>query len=137
MQYLRLIKSTLVDSWAVLVRNSDIQRIAVIDFVMQCASFALWELYLIYTAIRCTTLLVQYLAASFTLSYEQKHKTWRAAQVYGCTKVTGILVSQLVLLVLGLSNPIWSLVVYAWGGFLLCLSTLAYCQSRKYLKLIH
>lgn len=127
MKILKLIQSTLADSWAILRRNSESQRIAVIDFVMQCASFALWELYLIYTAIRCLTLIGQY----FHVPHEQKQKIWSAAQVYGCTKVAGILISQLALLGLGLSHPLWSLVVLAWGGFLMCLSTVAYYQTRK------
>ena len=128
---LRLMKKTIANSVAVLRDQKSLQGIAVVDFVMQCFSFLLWDLYLCYTGLRCATLLVQYAFACKAASIENKKTIWRHAQVYACTKFVGIFVSQITLLLVGLSTPLWSLIVCGWGIFLLSLGAFAHVQSRK------
>jgi len=129
-QFPRLLKNWLMSSWTFFKNEATVQDITVIDIVMQCASFSLWNLYLTYTAIRCGVLSIKFFIASFSRNEEEKLRIWRQVQLYTMAKVIGIIFSQTVLVLIGISSLGWALCVLLWGAFLSSLSLGAYYKSR-------
>ena len=125
----RIFSETAITSWAFFRDNTLVRDITIIDFIMQLASFRLWNFYLAYTSVRCLVLLSKYIMVHYERSAEKKI-IWKQAQLYSSTKAIGILASQTALIIIGFSSVKWGACVYAWGGFLACLSCYA-CHRSK------
>lgn len=129
----QIFQKTAESSWKYFVSNPLVQDITFLDFGMQVTSAIFWNLYLIYTAIRCLILVMKFIIASscadIMKQQAQKMNIWKQAQLYSSTKVLGIFTSQTVMIAIGASPLSWGICVFAWGVFLAALSASAYLMS--------
>lgn len=118
--------STIKSNYQIL-KNADhkTKGVTVFDFIMQVQPA--WLLYLFYTFIRCVGLALDYRKKCPT----ERYMVWQKGQLYSSTKVSGLVVSQTVLTLLGLTTPISILIVLTWGCVLASVSRYAHIQSRK------
>lgn len=120
-----------VQSSCVLFKNySKLNKcITLVDFVMQV--YSRFDIYLIYTGIRCTLLLLEYLMAND--AHARAH-VWEKAQVYANTKVLGLVLGQIALLALGSTTPIAASLILMWGMVLFSMAAFAHYQANKTLE---
>ena len=80
------LKDTVATSWQFFKENPLVQDVTLFDFGMQVSSSKFWNLYLAYTAARCTVLASKYAFASFEKDPEvrsdRKKNIWKQAQLY-------------------------------------------------------
>lgn len=132
----RQFQETAFNSWRFFRKNPLVQDITFIDLLVQILSFLFWNLYLSYTAMRCVGILFRYLMSSIETDEVKKiskrRTVWKQVQLYTTTKVTGIVLSQIVLVIAGISSIYWAGLVLLWGGLLGSISCFAY--QRSYLS---
>ncbi len=107
------------------------KAISTADFIMQVQPA--WNWYLLYTALRCSYLTYQYKDAAHDLKQQD---VWQNAQVYSSTKVSGLIVSQVALSVLGLTTPASMSLILGWGVFLFTLSAFAHSKAHDRSKIL-
>lgn len=130
----KIVSDTTRTSWQFFRKNPLVQDITIFDLAMQLASFLLWNLYLSYTAVRCVILLTKYSLTFFQHNGQHnRHIVWRQIQLYTTTKVTGIVISQVLLVIAGISTVGWALCVLMWGSLLGSISCYAYLRSKRHL----